>query len=399
MTTASTPPRGTALVLAVLGFLATIGPFSTDMYMPTMVGLAEDFAAPPWYAQLTLTGFLIGLGSGPLLIGPLSDRFGRRPVLLIALSAFVLLGLAMPFAPTLPVLIALRLLQGTAAAAGGVLSRAIASDLYSGAAAVRAISVIAVAIGVGALAAPPLGQTVGQWFGWQGAFVLLAGIGAAMLLLTAVFVPETHVVVKGTAQPSLARHIGDAITAPSVLALAVALAAGYAAMMAYISASPFISSALFGLTGWEYTVAFTLAATAMIISTMVNVIIAPRVGPWRMLAASQALLATGAGALVLFSATGILSAVSFFMIGFAMGAGVGLVLTNATALALAVPGVPRGSVSAVLSTVQYGMGALAAPLVGVAGQGNVTPLVIVVAVAATLSITFGRRARRRHMRR
>lgn len=389
------PPRST-VILGALGFLATIGPLSTDMYLPTMVELAGDFLAPAWSAQLTLTGLLIGLGTGPLFIGPLSDRFGRRPVLLVALAVFIAAGLAMPFAPALPVLIALRVLQGVAAAAGAVLSRAIAADLFTGGAAIRAISVISVAVGAGALAAAPLGWLVGQTFGWRGALTLLALTGAAMLLFVWLFVPESHTPDHAAStRPALWRHMHGAITARPVLLLALAQGAGYGAMMAFISASPFVSANLLGLSGWSYTIPFAAAAGAMMVSTAVNAWVGPRLGAWRMLGVGQILLAASVTVLACLIATGTLSAVLFFVIGFTIIGSGGLTMANCTALALGVPGVPRGSVAAVLSTTQYAIGALAAPIVGVAGDRSAIPLAVAAVIGAAVSILCGRLARRR----
>lgn len=147
--------RLTPGLLAALGFITAVGPFAVDMYLPSFTQIGTELAAPASSVQLTLTAFLIGIGVGQLILGPLSDRFGRRPVLVIALAVFAASGVAMAFTPTVEVFIALRLVQGLTGAAGMMLARAIAVDLSEGETAVRALSLIAMLVGLGPLIAPP----------------------------------------------------------------------------------------------------------------------------------------------------------------------------------------------------------------------------------------------------
>lgn len=185
------PGSLTAWLLTVLGFVSAVAPLSTDMYLASFTAIADDLATDAARVQLTLTAFLVGLGVGQLLLGPVSDRWGRRPVLLTAVAVFAAAVVAMVFAPSIDVLIALRLVQGFAGAGSIVVARAIAADLSTGATAVRALSIIAMVTALGPLIAPPIGGVVDAVVGWRGIFAVLGGAGLVMLVLSALFVPES----------------------------------------------------------------------------------------------------------------------------------------------------------------------------------------------------------------
>lgn len=183
-----TPPQLTRGLVVVLGFLSAVGPFAIDMYLASLPQIADELEAAPATVQLTLTAFLLGLGVGQLLLGPLSDMWGRRRVLLLATTAFTLTSVALIASPNIEVFIGLRLLQGLSGAAGVVIARAIAVDLSTGRTAVRALSLIATVGGLGPLVAPPIGGLVASFSGWRGVLTALAratasnrGAGAALM--------------------------------------------------------------------------------------------------------------------------------------------------------------------------------------------------------------------------
>ena len=383
---AITRTRLTFWLVLLLGFIGTIGPLSTDLYLPTFTDISGDLGVLPTTVQLTLTGFLLGLGSGPLIVGPLSDRYGRRRVLLVALAVFVASGALMGLVSEIWILIALRLIQGMATAAGTVLSRTIVVDLAEGSAAVRALSAIAVAVGIGAIVAAPLGGLIGATWGWRGALLALAGIGAIMLALAIAFLPESLPAEKRHARGTGAlSSLLIAARIPSVPMYAVILGATYAAMMAYISSSPFIAIGIMGLTPREFSWWFGASASAMIIGSLLNMWLAPRFGAVRMLMVGQALLG-GSGLIFIFmSTTGALTPPLYFGTGFVLISGFGITMANTTALALSSGGAARGSASALLSTAQYLSGALIIPLVGLGGTHSAFPMSVAVLALAVLT--------------
>lgn len=380
----------------MLGFLAAIAPLSTDLYLPTFVNMSDDLGIAAAQVQLTLTGFLIGLGAGPLFVGPLSDRFGRRRILIIALSIFVAAALIMTLSTTVWVLVPLRIIQGVAAAAGTVLSRAVVSDLAPRDKAVRALSLIVFSVGLGAFIAAPLGAAVGAHLGWRGALLTLAVLGALMLLLVLFFVPESlptherHGHAANVTEPSGKRSFELLLTAirtPRVMRYALILGATYASMMCWIASSPFVAREVLGLDTATYAWSFAAATTAMLVSSTLNAIIGARVGPQRMLAYGQTLTLVAAVTLLVLTASGMLTPPIFFTLGFCLIFGLGIAMANTMALALGAAGSVRGSASALLSTAQYTSAAIATPFVGIAGAATALPMAVTIMVCAGVAVT------------
>ena len=179
-------PELTRTLLAVLGVMTAVGPFATDLYLPSLPQIGDELGAAPAGVQLTLTAFLAGMAVGQLVFGPLSDRFGRRRVVVVALGLFAASSIALVFSPTIEWLVALRLVQGVTGAAGVVVARAVAADLSRGATAVRALSLMATVSSVGILAAPLVGGVMARFTDWRGALAVLAAITVLQFLLALV---------------------------------------------------------------------------------------------------------------------------------------------------------------------------------------------------------------------
>ena len=184
------PPRPWRVAL-LLGSLVALGPLSIDMYLPALPELTDDLAASPSSVQLTLTGVLVGLGLGQLLIGPLADIYGRRRPLLAGIAANVLASLLCAVAPTITVLSVLRVVQGVGAAAATVVAMAVVRDLFTGRAAASVISQLVVVMGLAPVLAPSLGSAVLEVGTWRTVFLVLAGLGLLLGLLAAFALKET----------------------------------------------------------------------------------------------------------------------------------------------------------------------------------------------------------------
>ncbi|SJM56166.1 multidrug effflux MFS transporter [Gulosibacter sp. 10] len=385
------PHRLTAGLLGVLGFIAAVGPFATDMYLSSFTEIATELGTGPAPVQLTLTAFLIGMSVGQLFNGPLSDRFGRRPVLLVALGVFAAASIAMVFSPAIEAFVALRLVQGLAGSAGVVIARAIATDLSAGDTAVRALSLIAMVTALGPLVAPPIGGAIATWIGWRGVLAALAVVALAMLLLALLRVPESHPPEERPPGRRLDafRRFGGLLRDGAFTSFALAFAFGFAAMMSYISASPFVGQRVLGMSGLEYSFSFAAAGAALVLANLSNARLAPRFGVRRMLAVGiAAVLAAGVGFAAL-SITGALSPASFVPCAFVLTAGTGYPMANASALALArTVQASRGAGSALVGASQFAFGALASPLVGLWGERTAVPMALCVLVAGAVSAVF-----------
>ncbi|EYT56569.1 multidrug transporter [Leucobacter sp. UCD-THU] len=378
--------RLTPGLLAVLSFLAAVGPFATDMYLASFTSIAASLGAAPSSVQLTLTAFLLGMGLGQLLLGPLSDQCGRRPVLVIALAVFAASSVAMVFSPNIAVFVALRGLQGVSGAAGVVVSRAIAVDLAKGADAIRAISLIAMFVGLGPLLAPPIGGAILTVGDWRAVLASLAAIATAMFALALILVPESLPREKRAASGvrTAVHHFGMLLGNPRFLLLTCVFGLGFGSMMAYISASPFVGQTMLGMPPFLYSLAFAAGALAMILANMTNARLAGKVPAARMLLIGSTLSLAAGVTLTASAATGTMTPPLFIVCAFALTGGTGLIMSNTSALALGLADAARGAGSALLGASQFAVGGLASPLVGAWGEHTALPMAVFVLAASVL---------------
>jgi MFS transporter, DHA1 family, multidrug resistance protein len=185
------PPANGLRVTALLTALVALGPISTDLYLPSLPGLLRHFGADIAEVQLTLSVFLLGLAGGQLVYGPLSDRFGRRPVLLTGLVIYVLASLACVAASGISALIAARFLQACGACAGPVVCRAVVRDVHGREGAARVLSYMGAAMAIAPALGPILGGFIEGWLGWRANFAVLALYGAVGPGVTVAILPET----------------------------------------------------------------------------------------------------------------------------------------------------------------------------------------------------------------
>ena len=244
--------------LAFVGMIAAFGPFVTDFYLPALPALSEYFATSASMVQLSLTVSMIGLGLGQLVVGPLSDRYGRRLPLLVSLAAFVAATAGCLTTDSIARFLVYRFIQGLAGAGGLVISRSIATDLYTGRELARFFSVLGSVQGIVPVAAPVVGGLLLAVTDWKGIFMVLLGIGVLLLVMTLIFreslSERSHSIsasFKGYA-PVLRNHRSMHYIGVQALAMGV--------MFSYISASPFIFQQQYGLSPVAYSLCFGLNA-------------------------------------------------------------------------------------------------------------------------------------------
>ncbi|MGW3193343.1 multidrug effflux MFS transporter [Streptomyces sp. NPDC001118] len=370
------------LVTLVLGGLTATPPLAMDMYLPSLPEVTRSLHAPAATVQLTLTACLLGMALGQLVVGPMSDRWGRRRPLLAGLAVYLVATALCALAPNVETLVALRLAQGLAGAAGIVIARAVVRDLYDGVAMARFFSTLMLISGAAPIVAPLIGGQILRVTDWRGVFVVLTVVGVLLAALVWLRLPETL--------PPADRHAGGAGTALRTMRGLLAdlpftgymLAGGFAfaALFAYISASPFVIQEIYGASPQTFSLLFGLNSVGLVIAGQVNgKLLVGRVALEKVLACGLAVIVVAASALLLMSAgalggTGLAPvAAALFVLMSAMG----ITLPNAQSLALMRTRHAAGSASALLGTTSFLVGAVASPLVGVAGEHTAVPMAVV----------------------
>jgi DHA1 family bicyclomycin/chloramphenicol resistance-like MFS transporter len=380
-------PSGWRLV-ALIGSLAIFGPLCLDIYVPALPNITRNLHASPSAVQFTMTSCIVGLGAGQLVLGPVSDRTGRRLPLLGGLAAFVLASVACAFAPNVYVLGLFRLIQGLGGAAGMGMARSIARDLHSGVALVRFFSTLTIATGLGPLIAPQIGSGILSFTTWRGIFIALAILGAVLLWSAWLRVPETlpeQFRSQGTLRSTGAafRRIGSD---RAFVSLALTGAMGMGGVFVYAAGSTFVLQNIYGLSPQVYSIVFASGGLGWIAGAQVNGQLAAHFRAPVLLTAG-CLIMIGGGALVLL----MIRARSTGLAGFIPAAicflfGSGFVGTNAIALALQRYPDAAGAASALVGAVQFGLGGLAAPLAGVGGQSDAYPMVFLMIILPTAAL-------------
>ncbi|WDZ82611.1 multidrug effflux MFS transporter [Micromonospora cathayae] len=366
-------------LVLVLGSLIAIGPLTIDMYLPALPSIVDDLRITSAQVQLTLTGTLAGLALGQLVIGPLSDAFGRRRPLLAGVALHVLASVLCVMAPNIEVLGALRVLQGLGTAAAAVVAMAVVRDLFSGAAFATLFSRLILVMGVAPILAPTLGSGVLGWTNWRGIFVVLAVFGVVLLVVAALGLPETlPVALRRSAGPvATLRTYGALLRDRTFVGLVLVAGLAMAALFAYVAGSSFVMQGQYGLDEQEFGLAFGAGAVGLIVATQLNVRLLRRYTPQRILVSSLVAGTVAATVLLAFAVTGLGGLPALLAALWVVLAAAGLAMPNAPALALSRHGEAAGTASALLGAVQFGTGAVAAPLVGVLGTGAVAMALVV----------------------
>src|SRR5690348_16767510 len=249
-----------------------------DIYLPGLPTLTREFATTESTAQLTVSLYLVGLGVGQLIAGPLSDVRGRRSPLIGALCVYLCATALCAVAPSIAVLVPARLAQGMSASAGVVIGRAVVRDLFSGAEAARYLSRLVAIYGLAPMLAPLVGSQILRLTSWRGVFVVLIGLGAALLAVTVFALPET--LPPERRRPSSMRatagSLGGLLKRGRFVGYGLALGFGTSAVVAYVSAAPFVVQVHFGKSAQVFGLLFALNATAMLTGSQLNVVLLRR---------------------------------------------------------------------------------------------------------------------------
>ncbi|WP_071394054.1 multidrug effflux MFS transporter [Bacillus tuaregi] len=371
----------------VLGSFAAIGPLSLDMYLPSLPALSEDLQSSTSVAQLSITACLLGMALGQLLLGPLSDQKGRRLPLIISLVIYSLSSILCAFAPTVEVLVILRLVQGLSGAGGMVISRAIVRDLYSGVELTRFFSLLMLINGAAPILAPVAGGQLLQFTSWRGIFIVLGVLSILMITMAIFAVRETL--------PRDNRSTGGVkatfVTFNGLLHdrvfMGYVLTQGFvnASMFAYISGSPFVIQNIFGASAQAFSFIFAINGIGIIIASQITGRLAGRIQESKLLQIGLGMALTGGILLNLMLAldAGLLGVLPAL---FLVVSSVGVVSTTCFALAMQSQGKTAGSASALLGLMPFILGSIMAPLVGIGDGQSAWPMAIIIIICEIIAV-------------
>ncbi|MFD4876457.1 multidrug effflux MFS transporter [Streptomyces sp. NPDC058420] len=383
--------RAGLLVVLVLGGLTATPPLAMDMYLPSLPEVTRSLHAPAATVQLTLTACLAGMALGQLAVGPMSDKWGRRRPLLTGLAIYIVATALCAIAPNVESLIAFRLAQGLAGAAGIVIARAVVRDLYDGVAMARFFSTLMLVSGVAPIVAPLVGGQILRVTDWRGVFVVLTVVGILLTALVWRRLPETLAPADrhagGTAEAL--RSMRTLLTDLPFTGYMLTGGFAFAALFAYISASPFVIQEIYGASPQTFSLLFGVNSVGLVAVGQINgKLLVGRVSMDKVLAAGLAVVVLASTALLLM-ATGAFGEVGLIPVAtalFILMSAMGVTMPNAQTLALMRTRHSAGSASALLGTSSFLIGAVASPLVGIAGEHTAVPMAVVQLVAGLVAV-------------
>nr|WP_185961561.1 multidrug effflux MFS transporter [Telmatospirillum sp. J64-1] len=354
--------------------------------MPSMPGLQTAFSTDYGTVQLTLTLFLAGMAVAQLVHGPLSDRFGRRPVLLWGLALCLAASLAGAVAAGIGMLVLARVVQAVGGSAGMVVGRVILRDLYSRDKAASMLAYVTMAMVVMPMIAPAVGGFLDEWFGWRASFLAVAALSAAVLAITALTVGETNhnrQSLPGLA-PMLASY-GMLLRKPAFCFYSAQLGFSTAVFFSFLGGAPYVMLELMGRPPSEYGLYFALSALGYMLGNFVAGRRSSQWGNWRMIGIGTT--CTLVGGLLLFAqmAAGLLTPLGMFIAMAVITCGNGMSLPNGLAGAVSVEPRAAGAASGLAGFLQMALGAVASLWVGHLLKDTAWPLVLFMLGAAILA--------------
>ncbi len=369
-------------LVLLLGVLSAFGPFVVDLYLPSLPQLATFFETSASMTQLTLTTAMIGLAVGQLLLGPLSDKFGRKIPLIISLVIYIISTILIVYAPNIEAMIVLRVIQGLSSAGSVVISRAVATDLYRGREMTRFFGLLMTINGIAPIISPILGSLLLEYISWKGVFVFLALIGVIVLLFC--FRLKESLSVENRLQGSIfSTFLTFGVIIKNRLFISYVGIQSFllGSMFAYIAASPFILQSFYGLSAFIFSLCFGANGAALVIGANVGGKLPNRK------ALAIGVFAFVVAALYTIAVLIIQPYWLFVEIGFfAMLLLMGITFPAISSLAMESERQYAGSASALLGFAPFFLGGVVSPLVGIGNIFNSTALVILACGILALAI-------------
>nr|WP_241249525.1 multidrug effflux MFS transporter [Agrococcus sp. KRD186] len=378
--------------MIVLGLLAGLGPFTIDLYLPAFPAVKDDFGTTDAVVQLTLSATTLGFAFGQLVMGPLSDRVGRRRPLLVATAVHVLASVAVAMAPDIVTLMLMRVVQGFGAAAGTVVAMAMVRDLFGGKQLTTALSRLALVIGIAPIAAPVIGSWLVGFLHWRGLFWVLAAYAVLVIVLQLLFLRETlppHLRHE-RGHSTLGQRYRAVLTDRVFVGVVIIGASIFGGMFAYISTASLLLQEVYGFTPGQFGLVFALCSVGVLIGTQTAGRAANRFGPQWVLAVSTALLVVSAAGIVALDlaglgVAGLVPPLAVFAFAF------GLSMPCVQTLALVGHSSEAGTAASLLGACNMSIAGLVSPIVGLFRIENAIPMgtiMFLCGLLATASLWF-----------
>ncbi len=378
---------GNRRLIVLLVALTTFGPLSMSIYTPAMTTIGQALMASDEEVKLTLTTFLIGFSAGQIIYGPLSDRYGRKPVLLVGAAVYTLMGLACAFAPSVEELIVLRIFHGLGVCSGSVIARAIVRDTFGQQGSARVMSWISLGINIAPAVAPVLGGHLTALFGWQSVFFVLAGFGGTVFLAVLFGLRETNPYLgQGAGIWGTIRQAGPMLAHRQFMGYGLAIGAMFAAMFAYTAGAPFVLINKLGLSPAAFGYWILTSVAGFTFGSLIATRTVTRLPLPLCIVIGLAVAVIGGVLMLVLALAGELSVMAIVLPYFIVAIGSGMVM--APAMAGSINQFPRqaGTASSLMGTMQMGGGALSTAIVTVLTDGTQMPMIWTLLGSAVLGV-------------
>ena len=376
------PPSSAGFVAIVMVMLALL-PLSTDLYLASLPGLSRYFNSSISEVQLTLSVFVAGFALSQLVLGPLSDRYGRRPVLLACSALYVFAGLACMLADSMATLLVARFFQAIGACGGTVVGRAIVRDTYGAGGTARMLAYIHAGVALAPILGPSLGGTLEMWFGWRANFALLAGVGSVLLACVWLLLAETNRQRDPRAtevKPMLANY-RRLLCDRRYIGYVLCLSCGYAGIFAFLSGASFIMIPVLGLSPQRFGMLFGITVLGYVIGTMGAGRLSRKLSIDRMLEYGTPLALASGSAMLALALAGVQNVAALLVPMFFYLIAAGINLPNAMAGAISPFPKMAGMASALMGFIQMSLGAGVGFVVGKLHDGSTVPMSAAIAAA------------------
>jgi DHA1 family bicyclomycin/chloramphenicol resistance-like MFS transporter len=381
------PSRSSAPSILTLFVLAACGPAGMNLCLPSLPNIARDFDANYGLVQLLVTAYLVATAALQLLIGPLSDRYGRRPLVIACMAIFTVMSVAAVFAPTIEALLVIRVFQ-SAAAGGMVLSRAIVRDTVTTAdEAASRIGYVTMGMALMPMVGPIIGGFLDEAFGWESTFLLMAAFGVFAFAVAWIDVGETNL-NRSNSMTAQFRSYPELLRSPRFWGYSLTSGFGSGAFFAFLGGGPYVASEMLGLRPSEYGFNFAIISCGYMLGNFLSGRFSRKVGLDRMILAGNLIGLIGIAVGTVFAYTGHFSAITLFGAAATAAIGNGMSLPNSNAGMVSINPLIAGSASGLGGALQVGAGALMAFIAGavIAGASSAMPLFVVMLASAFFAL-------------